>query len=73
MKTYIAKNGAQQYKPSEEWLTAAIENDDNAGFCLACGEDCGGVEPDARKYECDSCGAHKVYGAEELLLMGLYH
>jgi ParB family chromosome partitioning protein len=26
------------------------------------------VEPDARKYECESCGEPGVYGAEELLL-----
>jgi hypothetical protein len=45
-----------------------LERDDNEGICLACGEDAYGVEPDARGYECESCGAHKVYGAEELLL-----
>jgi hypothetical protein len=41
---------------------------DNPGFCLACGlehEDC---EPDARRYVCESCGCHQVYGAEELML-----
>lgn len=44
---------------------------DNPGFCLACGEEVEGVEPDARKYECECecCGEKKVYGAEELLLM----
>lgn len=41
---------------------------DNPGFCLACGEEAEGVEPDARNYECESCGASKVFGAEELLL-----
>jgi predicted RNA-binding Zn-ribbon protein involved in translation (DUF1610 family) len=39
------------------------------GFCTACGEEAYGVEPDARKYECESCGERKVYGAEELLMM----
>lgn len=42
---------------------------DNPGFCIACGEEAEGVEPDARKYECESCQAKAVYGAEELLLM----
>ena len=42
---------------------------DNPGFCIACGEDAEGVEPDAREYECESCGEHQVYGAQELLLM----
>jgi hypothetical protein len=46
------------------------EDDDNVGFCLACGEEQYGCEPDARKYECETCGAHKVYGAQEILLMG---
>ena len=46
---------------------------ENAGFCLACGEDAFGVEPDARKYECEYCGEKKVYGAEEVMLMGAYH
>jgi hypothetical protein len=42
------------------------------GACLACGEIIyGGVEPDARKYECESCGANEVYGLEELLMMGV--
>lgn len=50
-------------------VIAAIEEDDNLGFCLACGAEAYGVEPDARGYECETCGAPKVYGAEELLLM----
>lgn len=47
----------------------AVEQDDNMGFCLACGVEAYGIEPDAREYECEACGAEKVYGAEELLLM----
>jgi hypothetical protein len=42
---------------------------DDPGFCIACGEDADGCEPDAREYECESCGEHAVYGAEELLMM----
>jgi hypothetical protein len=45
------------------------EADDNLGLCLACGEEAYGVEPDARKYECESCGEHRVYGAQELVIM----
>lgn len=37
------------------------------GFCIKCGLECYGVEPDARKYPCESCGEFGVYGAEELL------
>jgi predicted RNA-binding Zn-ribbon protein involved in translation (DUF1610 family) len=41
---------------------------DNPGFCLACGAEAEGVEPDAIGYECESCGEEEVIGAEELLL-----
>ena len=44
--------------------------DSNTGFCIACGEERDGCEPDARNYPCESCGEHKVYGASELLMMG---
>ena len=50
-------------------VIALVEADDNLGLCRACGEEAYGVEPDARKYKCESCGAREVYGAEELLLM----
>ncbi len=42
---------------------------DNPGFCIECGEEAEGVEPDAERYRCESCGAMNVYGAETLLLM----
>lgn len=73
MKTYITKTGAKQFKPSLLALTEAISQENNTGFCLACGSDNSGIEPDARKVPCEVCGAPKVYGAEELLLMNLYH
>jgi hypothetical protein len=40
----------------------------NPGFCHACGEDADGVEPDAEKCKCESCGAYEVYGAEQTLI-----
>ena len=43
------------------------ESLDNPGFCLKCGAEAEGVEPDARAYECEACGEKAVYGAEELL------
>ena len=45
-------------------------NEDMGGFCTECGEEASGVEPDARGYKCESCGANAVYGAEELVVMG---
>ena len=41
---------------------------ENPGFCVECGEDADGCEPDAREYPCEVCGEEAVYGAEELLL-----
>jgi predicted RNA-binding Zn-ribbon protein involved in translation (DUF1610 family) len=46
----------------------AAERDDNTGFCIACGHEVQGVEPDARHYECEICGKKAVFGAEEILL-----
>ena len=42
---------------------------DNPGFCIVCGADVEGIEPDARGDRCYDCGARAVYGAEEVLLM----
>lgn len=67
--TYTARSGAKQYKPSIELVGTMSEN--NEGFCLACGEVNHGVEPDVRKGECEYCHASKVYGPDELALMGL--
>jgi hypothetical protein len=52
-----------------EMVIEAVENDDNLGFCLQCGAERGQCEPDAREYKCEECGASKVYGAEEILIM----
>ena len=49
-------------------IMAAVEEDDNLGFCIVCGAEVYNVEPDARKYQCEECDARAVFGAEELLL-----
>ena len=54
-----------------EAIERSMSSLDNPGFCLACGADADGCEPDARGYECEACGAAKVYGAEECLMMGI--
>ena len=41
---------------------------DNPGFCLACGAEADGVEPDACEYECEACGEAEVFGCEELMM-----
>ena len=52
-----------------ELLLELAAADNNEGLCMACGEIADCVEPDAREYECESCGARKVYGAQEALLI----
>jgi predicted amidophosphoribosyltransferase len=42
---------------------------DNPGFCIECGADAEGVEPDAEIYICEACGFPAVYGAEQLMFM----
>lgn len=58
---------------TSERICAAVERHnttlDNPGFCIQCGADAEGVEPDARGYPCEICDAPAVYGAEELLIM----
>jgi hypothetical protein len=55
-----------------ERVAEAIEREltslDNPGFCLLCGAEADGCEPDARGYECESCGERAVYGAQEILI-----
>ena len=51
-----------------EAVESSMMDLESPGFCVKCGDDAYGVEPDARGYKCESCGARAVYGAEELLL-----
>ena len=52
-----------------EMVMDAYQADDNLGFCMECGLEAYGVEPDAREYNCEGCEAPAVYGAGELLVM----
>lgn len=52
-----------------EAVMAAAQDGDGDGFCLSCGEEQGGCEPDAREYVCEACGMPAVYGAEEIVIM----
>ena len=56
------------YPIFDEEYEQALTSLDNMGLCIACGEEAYGVEPDARQYECESCGQRKVFGLEELLI-----
>ena len=54
--------------PEVDVIVAAVEADDNLGFCILCGAESFNVEPDATNHPCESCGERGVYGAEQLLL-----
>lgn len=53
---------------TQERLVAALEEDHGIGFCIACGAEVDGIEPDTREGVCDICEQPKVFGAEELLI-----
>ena len=67
-RPYKTRAGVTQYKPV---VTLDEAHEGTLGFCLACGAEAYGVEPDARRYVCESCRAPKVYGLEELAIVGL--
>ena len=49
----------------------AAQADNGTGFCLHCGSSQRGVEPDANRYACESCGERRVAGADHILICGL--
>jgi hypothetical protein len=68
---YKSKSGHSLKRPvltEREYIHA---DNESMGYCLACGKEAYGVEPDAQRYSCESCGEEKVYGASELLVMGV--
>ncbi len=63
------KSKARVFTMTEDAYREHCEEDN--GICLACGEiRNGGTEPDAEEYECEDCGAFKVCGIEQALVMG---
>ena len=58
---------------AERILAMAMDSEfglGSGGMCLACNDEADGCEPDARNYECESCGEKQVFGASALLMMG---
>ena len=68
---YTSKTGLQLWRPVFDKEAENLVWEGTTGFCLACGEETDGVEPDARRYACPTCNEAKVFGLEELLLRGL--
>jgi len=64
----MGATGAPAVVISQARIARAVESGESTGFCVACGAERDGCEPDARNYPCEACGAMAVYGAEELLM-----
>jgi len=45
-----------------------VEVDGTDGVCTVCEDIVGGIEPDAEAVRCEGCGAHAVWGAENLII-----
>jgi hypothetical protein len=68
MSDLVARNPDPPRMTVDEF-TEACESYE--GFCTTCNEVTkSNVEPDARRYECESCGERTVYGMEEALMSG---
>lgn len=50
---------------AEEYL---VKLDNYNGFCLSCGFEVEGIDPDAKNYVCPKCGASNVSGMATLLI-----
>lgn len=70
----LSKGRAVRLHPSIDLdtLLAAVDESQvgltDEGFCIVCGASRFQVEPDARNYQCEACGADEVFGAEEILM-----
>jgi hypothetical protein len=68
-QAYMTPAGRRKFLPVITELE--LYGEESLGFCLGCGTTAHGVEPDARRYDCESCGEPEVYGLEELAMIGL--
>jgi len=72
MVEVISKRGNTYYLPTESELTEFLELDENVAICIRCGDTEQVIEPDVEKAHCECCDQYGLYGAEQLLLLGLY-
>lgn len=52
-----------------EAVEATMFGTANIGFCIHCGCEADGCEPDMEKGFCAGCERREVYGAEQLMFM----
>jgi len=53
---------------TDEFIMEARFDENNPGFCLICGEKTIGIDPDAKNYKCESCGAEQVFDLRWLMM-----
>lgn len=72
-KNIVSDKGNEYILPvmSEDEMRDVMFGMGGRGWCLTCGEEVDGVEPDARRYHCECCDKKTIYGYEELLMMDL--
>jgi len=70
VKQLKSSNNKMKIHPSItlDQIMSAVDEDDNIGFCIFCGAEHDGVEPDARNNKCEQCGNTEVFGAAEILI-----
>jgi len=44
-------------------LIEVMANDESIGFCVCCGNEIFGVDPDTKNMKCDNCGKFSVFGS----------
>ena len=74
MKEMIGKKTKKRYVfQSEADLIDRLMADDSVGFCIRCGHEHSGIEPDVANAQCAACNLPGLFGVEELLVRGLHH
>lgn len=53
---------------NQDKIFQLLEEDNNLGLCVVCGEESEYIEPDACNYKCNNCENFSVFGASELLM-----
>ncbi len=51
-----------------EGLEESLLVDGTEGYCVVCGDQQNGVEPDAREYHCFECELDSVFGVEQIII-----
>jgi hypothetical protein len=61
----------KEKKELQKRVESVVKAGEYTGFCLDCGEEDFECEPDMEGGHCESCGGDRVYGAEQIFLIGV--